>query len=105
MLGPRKVKTHLKDFLLRKECLQHTLLSQGCLGNCFSSFSHPGTHSPLQLWSKGDWLVHGRFWQYSFDAGSAHRQNKLRSHGDFHPDFKGKPGRPGNVYQGYREAL
>jgi hypothetical protein len=73
------------------------------LGNYLLKFTHPDTEQSLQLWSKRAWLL----LQLAADLDVIHvmlvlqpcRMQELWGHGGFHPNIKGRSGRPGNVWQ------
>jgi hypothetical protein len=91
----------LKAFAFRR---LGSLLAQGHLGEFFHGFSHPGSQRPQWPWSKWTQVL----LEMAVDLGIVNErlvlQPQIQGHGGFHLDFKGNPGRPGNVGQGSLQA-
>jgi hypothetical protein len=83
---------------LRGKSYWDTLLAQNHLlpQDCFTILIHSDTQKLLQLWAKRTWLF-----ELSSDNSFTYcwfsRRAECKSHGDFRPDFRGRPEKPGNV--------
>jgi hypothetical protein len=78
------------------ETRQGTLFANGLLRKCFLAFSHPALRGHCSL------VQGGISWHQTLVMMALQicRKQELQCHEGFHPDVKGKPGRPGNVWSG-----
>jgi hypothetical protein len=91
---------HLKEFALRRH-FWINLFTQDHLGKCSPTFSHQYLQKLLQQWCKVVQLLLELVTDLSIIHVvlilRAYRIQELWGHGSFHPDFKERLVKPGNV--------